>query len=146
MKARSYLKMANKLDAMIKNKMFEKQKWHDIALCVTSNITGERVKSSGSKSRMADASDEKMDIEREIDETIKQLIENKMDIIRTIEQLPTAEYDVIHRIYIRGLDYFETASEMGKSYSWVKGKRSSGLKHVQEIIDRNEIHIKDARN
>lgn len=146
MKARKYLMMANKLDAMIKNKMIEKQQWHDIALGVTVSMDGERVKSTGSKSRMADAIEKMTDVEREIDALIDQLIENKRDIILTIEQLPTAEYNVMHMIYIRGMDFFESASEMKKSYSWVKGKHKSGLKHVQEIIDRNEIHTTDARN
>ena len=55
MEAKEFLSQVKKLDLMIKNKLIEKQQWMDIALGITSNMSGERVQSSGSQSKMADA-------------------------------------------------------------------------------------------
>lgn len=66
MDAKDYLLQVKKLDLQIKNKLIEKQQWKDIALGITANMDGERVQSSGTKSKMADALVKCIDIETEI--------------------------------------------------------------------------------
>ena len=135
MKAQDYLRQIEKLDTIIKNKLIEKEQWKSVALGVTARMDGERVQSSGSKSRMADALDRCVDVDREIDRLIDKLIEAKSDVTATIEQLNTVEYDVLHMIYIQGCDFHDVACKRDKSYSWATSVHGRALKNVQRIID-----------
>ena len=85
--AQAYLEQVKKLDLRIKNKLIEKQQWKDIALGITTNTESERVQSSGSLSKMADAIAKCVDMEAEIDKLIDELVVIKTYVIQTIEQL-----------------------------------------------------------
>ena len=135
MTAQEYLRQIEKLDTIIKNKLIEKEQWKSVALGVTARMDGERVQSSGSKSRMADALDRCVDVDREIDRFIDKLIDAKKHVTETIEQLNAVEYDVLHMIYIQGCDFHDVAYKRGKSYSWATSVHGRALKNVQRIID-----------
>ena len=93
--AQIYLEQVKGLDTRIKNKLIEQQGWKDIALSITANMEGERVQSSGTKSKLANAMDKCVDMEAEIDSLIDQLIDTKKEVIQTIEQLYSPiEYDI----------------------------------------------------
>lgn len=134
--AQDYLKQVKKTDTIIKNKLIEKEQWKNIALGVTSHSDGERVQSSGSKQKMADAIDRCVDMEAEIDGLVDRLIDLKREIISTIEQLNATEYDVLHKLYIQDMDYYDVAAAYGKSYSWATTVHGRALQNVQRILDR----------
>lgn len=50
-----FLEQVRRFDTMIQNKLIEKQQWMEMATSITANTDGERVQSSGAKSKMADA-------------------------------------------------------------------------------------------
>ena len=153
--AQLYLEQISKLDATIQNKLVEKTQWMDIALGVTSGgestlvyVNGEngksgkyelqnmgRVQSSGGQQKMASAIDRCLDIEREINVLIDRLVDTRLEIIQTIEQLNAAEYDVLHKRYIQGMTPDEIAVKKGKSKSWVDTKHGRALQSVQKILD-----------
>ena len=135
--AQKYLEQVEKLDVIIKNKLIEQQQWRDIALGVTANMDGERVQSSGAKSKMAEAINKCVDMESEIDGLIDQLVDTKKDVIQTIEQLysPT-EYNVLHMRYIQYKSLQEIADHYGKDYDWAKITCKRGCDHVQAILRR----------
>lgn len=137
--AQIYLEQVEKLDSIIKNKLIEKQQWKDIAFGITANMDGERVQSSGAKSKMADAINKCVDIESEIDSLIDQLIDTKKDVIQTIEQLysPT-EYNVLHMRFIQYKDLQEIADHYGRDYDWAKLTCKRGCDHVQVILSRKK--------
>ena len=54
-KAQKFLERVEMIDTIIENKLIEQRQWKDIALGITANMGGERVQSSGSNSKMADA-------------------------------------------------------------------------------------------
>ena len=87
MDAKSFLQQVEMLDAKITNKQIERQQWKDIALGITASIGGERVQSSGSQQKMADAVIKCVDMESEIDNLIDEFIHTKKEIIETIERL-----------------------------------------------------------
>lgn len=68
--AQLFLEQVEKLDARIRNKLIERQQWRDIALGITGVTEGEKVQSSGAKSKMADAVIKCVDMEAEIDSLI----------------------------------------------------------------------------
>lgn len=127
------------IDSIIKNKLIEQRQWKDIALGITANMGGERVQSSGSKSKMADAVEKCVDMEREIDGLIDKLIDTKKEVIQTIEQLysPT-EYNVLHLRYIQYKSLQEIADKYNKSYDWVKTTNGRAIASVQRILDKRK--------
>ena len=138
-KAQIYLEQVEKLDSIIKNKLIEKQQWKDIALGITANMDGERVQSSGAKSKMSEAVIKCIDIEAEIDRLVDNLIDTKKDVIQTIEELysPT-EYNVLHKRYIQYKTLQEIADDYGKDYDWAKLTCKRGCDHVQVILNRKK--------
>lgn len=109
MTAKEYLLQVKKLDMMISNKLAEVEHWKSIATSTTISGDGERVQSSGSQQKMADAVARYMDIEREINAAIDKLVERRQEIIKTIEQLPPIEYDMLHKVYVQ----FRTLEDVG---------------------------------
>lgn len=139
MKAQDFLRQVRKLDLQIQNKLIEKQQWRDVALGITANMDGERVQSSGAKSKMADAINKCIDVEAEIDCLVDKLIEVKKEVIQTIELLDSpTEYDVLHRRYIQFLSLQEIADHYRKDYGWATTTHGRALKSLQEILDERE--------
>ena len=137
MKAQDFLRQVRKLDLQIQNKLIEKQQWRDVALGITANMDGERVQSSGAKSKMADAINKCIDVEAEIDCLVDKLIEVKKEVIQTIELLDSpTEYDVLHRRYIQFLSLHEIADHYRKDYGWATTTHGRALKSLQSILDR----------
>lgn len=149
MKAQEYLLQVEKLNVLINNKMVEKAQWKDIALGVTSGgqsvvieVKGkkelhnmEKVQSSGSQSKLADAIARCIDIENEIDRLVDELIDLKQEIIRTIELLNATEYDVLHKRYIQGMTFDEIGAVKKKSKSWATTVHGRALQSLQRILD-----------
>lgn len=135
--AQMYLKKVEKLDAIIKNKLIEQQQWKDIALGITAHMDGDRVQSSGSKSKIEDAVVKIVGIEAEIDSLIDSLIDTKKEVIQTIEQLDSpVEYNVLHMRYIQFKDLQSIADHYKKEYGWATTTHGRALAHLQEILDR----------
>lgn len=139
MKAKDYLQQVNKIDAIIKNKLIEKNQWMAIATSTTAYSDGERVQSTGSKQKMADAVVRIVEMQEEINEYIELLVDTKESILKTIENLPTIEYDILHKVYIQGMNLYNVALYYDKTYSWVTTIHGRALKHVQDIIEGKGI-------
>ena len=135
--AQSYLERVEMIDSIIKNKLIEQQQWKDIALGITANMGGEKVQSSGSQSKMADAINKCVDMESEIDSLIDRLIDTKREIIKTIERLESPmEYNVLHMRYIQFMDLQSIADHYKREYGWATTTHGRALAHVQEILDK----------
>lgn len=137
--AKSYLQQVEMLDAKITNKLIEKQQWKDIALGITASVGGERVQTSGSKQKMADAVIKCVDIESEIDDLIDEFVTAKKKVITTIEQLYSPmEYRILHLRYIQHVSLTEIADILNKEYSWVTTTHGRAVKNVQNILNKGE--------
>lgn len=133
----AFLEQVERLDTIIKNKLIEKQQWKDIALGITANMDGDRVQSSGAKSKMADAINKFVDMEAEIDKLIDNLVDTKKEVIQTIEQLYSPiEYDVLHLRYIQYKTLQEIADQYGKDYAWAKETCKRARNHLQAILNK----------
>jgi DNA-directed RNA polymerase specialized sigma24 family protein len=132
MNAETYLDRIKKIDSMIKNKLRDYQRWVEQADGLGGAALGERVQSSRNLHRGSDAIDTYIDLEREIN-ALKQ---ERQRIIDTIEQLPSAEYDVIYKLYVEDYTLKEVAYHFQKSYEWAKYKRKHGIELVQVLLDK----------
>lgn len=135
MKAQDFLRQLKKIDCLITNKQIEKEQWQAMSMGISARVGGERVQSSGSQQKMADAVGRYIDLEKEIDRTVDTLIDTRKDVISVIEQLIPIEYDILHKRYVQYMELFEIADMYGKSLSWASTVHGRGLKHVQDILD-----------
>ena len=133
--ARHFLGQLRKLNRMINNKMVEKEQWLSIAMHTTAHSEVERVQSSGSQEKIADAVAKAVDMEAEIDRAIDHLIDTKEEIIKVIEQLEYDEYDFLHKVYVQDIALKKVALMNGRSYSWATTMHKNALQKVQEILN-----------
>lgn len=138
MEAKKYLQQVSKLNKLIENKMIERAQWKSIATSTGTFSEGERVQSSGSQQKMADAVCRCVDIEKELDACIDRYIDTKNEVIRMIEQLPATEYDVLHKIYIQEKSLADVAAIYDRAYSWTTTVHGRALKMVQDMLDGKE--------
>lgn len=134
-----YLERVEKLNAMIENKMAELAQWRGIALGITPQTDGERVQSSGSQQKMADAICRVVDLQAEINDMVDRLIDTKQEIIETIEKLDASEYDVLHKRYIQGMAFDEIGLARKKSKSWATTTHGRALQHLKLIRARENM-------
>ena len=140
MEAVEYLERIKKLKTMIHNKLIEQAQWADLARSITANMGGERVQSSGTQSRMADAVCECVDMEQEIAASVKALREEYREIVATIEAVDNPTwYDVLHKRYVQGIDLEDIADEYGKEYTWATTTHGRAKKSVQDILDARTL-------
>lgn len=151
MKAQDFLKQLKKIDCIISNKTAEFEQWQSVATSITAPMGGERVQSSGSKQRMADAVCEKVDILTEIRTEINRLLAKRKDIIAVLEQLDAGEYDLMYKVYVGKMvlqkdgtfrtEYMtlkEVADVYCNSYGWATNIHGTALKNVQKILDKEK--------
>lgn len=69
---------------------------------------------------------------------ISKLDIEKRKIIKTIEKLPEAEYDVLHKVYVQYLTLQEVAAARDISYSLAATIHGRALKRLENIINPTE--------
>ena len=104
MTAKEYLQQIKKIDTMLKNKSFELKRLRDLELN-TERVFGD----------------------------MTELDNERAEIIKAIEQLPEAEYDVLYRVYVQGETLYEVAAARGESYSNVTTIHGKALKRLENI-------------
>lgn len=131
------MERVEKLDAQTECKLIEKQQWHDLALSITGQMGGERVQSSGSQQKMADALNRCVDMEGEIDRTIAELVAAKKEVTDVLEQVdnPT-EYKLLHMKYIQHMELHTIARKFNSSYDWAKTTHGRALISVRDIMEK----------
>lgn len=135
MRAETYLKRIEKLDALIENKQAEVARWREVANNTTVNMSGERVQSSGNHDTIENAICTYLDLERE---EIDSYIAERKEIIQTIERLSPLQYKVIFKKYVQ-YEQFKTLKDVAayydNSYSWARTTHERALKQIQKILD-----------
>jgi len=138
LEAKAYLKQVQKLDRMIENKLAEIEQWREMATCTTQRLSADKVQSSPNPQKMADAICKIVQIEGETDVLVDRLVDTKREVIKTLEKLDSAEYDVLHKVYIQYMTFEDVAEKKGKSYNWVKNVHWYGIQHLQKLLDEKE--------
>ena len=137
MKAQDFLEQYKTQQTIIASCWEEYAMWQDIALSTTGCMEGERVQSSGSKQKMANAVISYSDIEADIKLRIAEAQAIQNEIVRKIAMLKEPEYYVLHGIYILGKQYKEVAVSRNppKSTSWATSVHGNALIHLQQLLD-----------
>ena len=136
MKAKAFLSQLQKIDRMIENTLAEVERWKQVASGLGGiGADADKVKSSGKPDKMAEAVAKYVDLEKEINEHIDQLVDIRKDVVTVIEMLDIGEYDLLHKVYVQYLTLDEASYKMGKSYTWATTTHKRALANVQKILD-----------
>jgi len=132
--AEDYLGKISYYDACIESCRDRIKKLKETAEKRTSNLTPNKVQSSPSKEKMADAVISYSDIEA----TMKDYEEKRQEIIDTIGSLKPNEAIVLHKRYVDDKTLKGIAKEAGRAYEWASRHHRSGKKDIQRILDERE--------
>ena len=89
--AKEYLGQIKKINKVIENKNQEKEQWLLIASGTKALTNEDRVQTTPRQDKLAEATIKMTIIEEEIKQSLDLLIRTKMEVIKTIEKLPTIE-------------------------------------------------------
>ena len=131
MKAKEYLQKIAFLDSKIESNKERIKRYKESAENKTSNLTPNKVQTSSSKQKMADAVCSYSDLEATIIADEKK----RQEIIDTISTLNPHESTVLYKCYVDSKTLWEVSRDMEKSYSWVSKVHSKGTKSIQKILD-----------
>ena len=131
MTAKEYLYQIVYLDSRIEANREKVQRLKESAEGTTSNLSPNKVQTSTSKQKMADAVISYADLEK----IIKADEKKKQGIIDTISLLNPYESTVLYKRYVEDKSLWVISREMKKSYSWVTKVHSTGVKNIQKIIN-----------
>lgn len=134
MKAKEYLQKITFLDSKIESNKEKVQRYKESAEGRTSNLTPNKVQTSSSKQKMADAVCNYSDLEA----IIKEDEAKRQEIVDTISLLSPQESTVLFKVYADKKTLWETSREMVRSYSWVSKMHSNGIKSIQKILNERE--------
>lgn len=135
-----FLERVELVDAIIPNKLIEREQWYDLALSITAHMDGERVQSSGSKSKMADAVERCHDMEQEILAAVEKLIQEKQKVVSTLERLDNPiEYKILHMRYIQYIELKDIAAILKLEYSNVTTIHGRAKKSVRKLLDAEKF-------
>ncbi len=134
MSAREYLSRLLYLSEKIKADRERVERLKEQAQKRTSSLSPDKVQSSGSASKTADAVCEWVVIEKQIAEDEKKI----QEIISTIEQLEPYESLVLYQRYKNDKSLGEISRDIHRSYSWVAKVHRIGVKKIQRILDERK--------
>lgn len=135
MDATAFLEKVRKNKLIIKNKLIERDDWHDMSLRLTTYSDGDRVQTSRKSQNEPNASDMCIDAQKECENAVARLVAEQAEVLSVIEQLEPDEYDVLHMRYIQQLTNSEVAEIRGHGASWASTLHTKGLEKVQQILD-----------
>lgn len=123
-------------------KLEERRFWHDLSLTITGQMGGERVQSSGTKDKMAEARDICVDMEGDILSSVKTLASRQKEVTAVLDQLdnPT-EYKLLHQKYIQFKDYNVIAANFNSDYTWATTTHGRALKSIEAILNNRSTPV-----
>lgn len=140
MKAKEYLQGIKRLDRLIESLTSEYVAMRSLALKTTACNDGERVQSSGSQDKMADAVIRLIKQQEKINKSIDRYINMRANIHEVICMLDDPNHiTILYKRYFEYKSWEQIAYEMGYTYRWVTKIHGNALTELDKILDgKNE--------
>ena len=121
MGAKKYLQQASRLDALINAKCDQIDRLSDMATKITTSLSPVAGSSkASSQDKLGDTVARIVDLQKEVQQGIDQLIAVKKDITQKIDALQNNEYRLVLTMrYLNLMTWEQIAVEMERSYQWV---------------------------
>ena len=137
-----YLEFISSIDSKIENKLYERNKWYDIAKGTAVNSDGERVRSSGVSNKQELAVINYVELDKQIDDLKRQ----KQEFIDRIERLQFNYYNILHDVYIKGYKPKQSARMRNKSESWGKSTHRKAKKELEKVMEEEKCTTRKEAN
>ena len=136
MNVQDWLGQVRKLDELINAKLAERQRLIDIATDISAKpIDGMPYTNTGTVSqKMQNAVADLVDLESEINQMIDRYVDYKQEVIGVLEKLPSLQYGVLHRSYIRGMTNEQIAEDMDYSVRQILRIKKKSLQNLENVI------------
>ena len=136
MNVQVWLEQLKKLDELINAKLAERQRLIDIATDISSRAPdGIPPTNTGIVSqKMQDAVISLIDLEKQINKLIDDYVNYKNKVIKTLEKLPSKEYGVLHRYYVRGMTIRKIAEDMNYSERQILRIKEKALMNLEVVL------------
>jgi hypothetical protein len=140
LKAKEYLRQIKTMDAKINTDIEELASLEALATKTTSVLGDERVQSSGSQQKMADAVVKIADLRNSINEQIDRFIDFKEEVKNLLFESCDSEcISLLYKRYFQDKKWEEIAVEMKYTFKWVSGGlHQRALSQVQKALDAKE--------
>lgn len=137
MKAKNYLMQIKNMDVKINTDLEELAALEALATKTTSVIGDERVQSSGSQQKMADAVTKIVELKEKINSEIDRFVGFKAEAKNLIFSVCDGDcIDLLYKRYFLDKKWEEIALEMNFTYQWVSGGlHQRALSQVQKALD-----------
>lgn len=134
MTTRQYLSQIEKYDNLIHNKIIEEEQLNILSMSVKSIPIGEKVQTSSKQDPMGDMVAKIIDLREEISKMATDFLEQKQEIIRTIENVEDPIlYDVLFKRYVEYKTLLNIADELGYSEVTIKRFHLKAVKAIKNI-------------
>mgnify|MGYP002674400434 FL=1 len=134
MTTRQYLNQIEKYDNLIHNKIIEEEQLNILSMSVKSAPIGEKVQTSSKQDPMGDMVAKIIDLREEISKMATDFLEQKQEIIRTIEKVEDPIlYDVLFKRYVEYKTLLNIADELGYSEVTIKRLHLKAIKAIKNI-------------
>ena len=135
MTAKEYLNQVRKLDNLIDSKLSEVNNLKRAATSITATLKDVPARSEGTTSdKVGNSVAAIVDLEKEIDKEVVQLVELRGDILKTIQQLDPMEYALVYKRYFQYKWWEVIADEMYYTRQWINALHKRALKNLEEIL------------
>lgn len=136
MNVQEWLGQIKKLDQLIDAKLAERQRLIDIATDISPKMPdGMPHSNTGTVSKkLENAVISLIELEGEINKLIDQYIDYKREVVKTLERLPSTQYGILHRYYIRGMTCEQIAEDMDYSERQILRIKKKALKNLEDVI------------
>ena len=135
MTAKEYLGQAYRLDQRITSKLQQIDSLRSLTRKVTASYDGEVVSRSRNVHSMEDTIIRLMEAEEDINKQIDELIQLKIEIGETINQVRNESYRLIlEKRYLCFLPWDQIASEMKYSRRWVLNRHERSLEVIDKLL------------
>lgn len=136
MNAETFLEQYGTITATIKRKKRLKEKLEAQTVNITSHLTPDKVQSSGSLQKMAEAAEEALDLDKEIKELFTLKNEVRKLIEGVINQIAGKPGEALYEKYLILIPEEEIAKVIDRTEDTVYRLLKEGKEKVQEILDR----------
>ena len=135
MNAKQYLRQLRRLDHIVQSKLDQVESLRSLAQKITHVPKNIQVQESTPQDKMLEIIPKIVDLEKEINRDIDNLLDLKVKIKKQIDVIDNDDYKLLLMLrYVNFKTWEEIAVEMGYTYQWVHVLHSRALIYFEEKV------------
>ena len=138
MNIKEYCRKAMVLNEKIANQQLEIEHLKAIATSTASNGEGERVQTSGAKSKIEAVVIKTIELSQKLDAMIDEYCDVRQELNSNFEKLNKAECNIMKQRYLHFKDFGEIADAECLSYKTIINVHGKALKNLEKVVLKNE--------